>query len=249
MVDALAGKEAYSSCYLILSDKSRQVTFLDCSDSAMLRGGRMRMVNDFYRDMQTIFRKSHVRRMLDVLNEQETSGWEKWLQFELMRYYHDLDHEPYKEQGYDKNQQHKADNITNRIDLVYRKKNWNTVFYNGVEIKVMRPPQYSIKGILKDLVGVSQIKTSLWELRAVTGLSVYSTEIMNETREYSRYKNFVNSLTNAKRAKLLECNGWSCLVLGWESKAISTKKIMKEEYKSYLQSIGGLANKHDIGMG
>lgn len=203
------------------------------------------MANDFCNDLKSILRAKHVKTMLKALNDRERVGWEKWLQFELVRYYHENNHDPYWEYPYSNNMQHKPDNMAKRIDLVYRKKNTNTSLYNGVEIKVMYP-EYSISGILKDLSRVALIKRSEWELRAVTGLSVYPTEVMEGKKEYSKYKTFVNSLLRTKRGKLLRCNGWSLLVLGWEAKVIGDASVLRQQYKDYLQSLKAIANKHDI---
>jgi len=208
----------------------------------------MGLTNDFCNDIQCILRKRHIKKMLGILNEQQSGGWEKWFQLELVRYYHDLEHEPHWECGFEKSLQHNPEKLINRLDLVYRKKNTNNNYYNGVEIKVQRFPQYSIKGILTDLTGVSHIKSSNWELRAVTGLSIYATDIIESVSDNSRYKSFVRRLISSKRAKVLKCNGWSCLILGWEANNISTPSTMKKEYQEYIRSIGEIASKYDIKM-
>ncbi|ORJ57512.1 hypothetical protein [Geothermobacter hydrogeniphilus] len=198
----------------------------------------------------------HYHSFLKFLANEERSGWEKWIQFELIRHINsqDKNHEFYWEDRYKLNGKTKK---TKQLDLVYRPLNFTADKYVGIELKVQRYIEYSVNGILKDLYWLSKItirETSRqeetrdsWNFRSILGIAFFSKPSEDNKRQ-SKYREFIKQLEEERLATLTEeIPGWYAVVINWQARSPKEDNSkLKESYINFYKKIRHFAKKHGI---
>lgn len=211
---------------------------------------------DFVNELENLLKTAHVRDMLKFMSitncdyygkcNEKYNGWEKWFQFELAKYLSKYDCKTDWEKSFCIDGRTKTPKSTNRLDLIYRVRNHSSEYFVGVELKVNVFPQYAIKELIKDLCNIGYIKLSDWNLRSVIGVAFYSDYIMKNTKDYSKYKQFVENLKKAGKINIIRICGWHCFVIKWEASNLNDYKNTRTQYKKYMGKFSEIAKKHNI---
>ena len=172
--------------------------------------------------------------ILEILNEQNRFGWEKWLQVELA-FELSKSNTPRFEVSYPysqaKRRPHSKMAFSHyHIDLEFRAHNHLKDYVSAVEIK-LDPTQKGLRKTLTDLRRIRATKTKSWMFRSVVIIFIYGKSDSRETK----YNRLINDLQNDFKAICDSQAGYKYVVFGWEQSL--RKNMTFENYKAWLNDI------------
>jgi len=165
----------------------------------------------------------------------------KWLQFELIKELVNADHDVFWEDGYPINLPDKSKKL---LDITCRPKNTAKDCYVGIELKIQRWQEYSVRGVIKDLYWPQKIRANYWDFRAIVGVSFFK----NIEKPGLRYSKFISELEQMGMAKVLrDISGWTCLIIYWGTDSLSQLAVdNKKSYVKFYKKISELGHKYKI---
>ena len=129
---------------------------------------------EFLKDLScSFFRKRSIIKTLKIIDEQGISGWEKWMQIEFAKYCNERENVA----QWCREEKYKLDRRTSRrrntcsIDFSLRQKHKQT--WVALELKQKKRASTCIKSMLKDVVKVTKIRNSEYDIRTVWCLGVH----------------------------------------------------------------------------
>lgn len=115
---------------------------------------------------------------LQLIYEQEITGWEIWFQVEFSRFLANHHTEPVwdREIALEFDYRKEKEKYFFKPDFLIRKKGWKKESYAALEIKQHRQASVCVTNMLKDLEKVSKIRNSEIDLRTFWALGLFHTE-------------------------------------------------------------------------
>lgn len=135
--------------------------------------------------VEGFFAQRHIHRALNLIYEQEISGWEIWWQVEFATFLSMQESEPewYREEAIDFDRRMEKGKSFARADFVIRKKRWKQDAYIALELK--QHPVYSncIRNMMNDVAKVEKLKNSYLDIRSFWVLGVFKRESKSHVKE------------------------------------------------------------------
>ena len=136
--------------------------------------------------VESFFSQAHIQRALNLIYEQEISGWEIWWQIEFANFLsmHKTEPEWYREEAIDFDMRMEKGKSFARADFVIRKKGCKQDAYIALELK--QHPVYSncIRNMMKDIIKFEKLKKSHLEIRSFWVLGVFNREKKQYVKEF-----------------------------------------------------------------
>ncbi len=134
------------------------------------------MINRDFDHLATLlhmfFTRDDVRQKLNIIDQNNISGWEIWMQIEFANLLVSTGHEWWREQALECDQRQKPTRSTLRTDFLLRKKGWTLDSYIALEVKQNNDPTTCVRNMVLDLEKTAKIKRSEIELRSFWTLGV-----------------------------------------------------------------------------
>jgi len=166
-----------------------------------------------------------IKKKVKYFYTNEITAWEKWLQLEFMYFLDEQkDIEIYVEDQFNRDKR-SASKWINRVDLTYRRPKTSSDFYVGLELKINKFPECSIKQAIEDdLYGLSEILPNEWPFRAIISVAIYQ----RNARKKSKYIDLVGDI-----GTILKLGDFDVAVICWESEVL--EKASRDSYKQWLK--------------
>lgn len=131
-------------------------------------------INDLVFDFVT---QAQIIDSLQLIHEQDITGWEVWFQVEFSRFLASHHTEPIwdRELGLEFDYRKEKEKYFFKPDFLIRKKGWRKESYAALEIKQHRKASVCVSNMLKDLEKVSKIRNSEIDLRTFWALGLFLT--------------------------------------------------------------------------
>lgn len=133
--------------------------------------------------IDNFFSLRDIKHKLNIINEEEITGWEVWLQIEFANLLSQTEHEWWRECTVAADQRKRPDRPFQRTDFLLRKKGWTADSYIGVEFKQNSSPASCVRNMAKDLEKLSKIRKSQIDLRSFWTVGITKTITNEELNE------------------------------------------------------------------
>lgn len=137
------------------------------------------MINRDFDHLSTLlhqfFTRDDIRQKLNIIDRNNISGWEIWMQIELANLLVSTGHEWWREQPLGCDLRQNPTRSTLRTDFLLRKKGWTLDSYIALEIKQNNDPTSCVRNMILDLEKTAKIKRSEIDLRSFWTLGVTRT--------------------------------------------------------------------------
>ncbi len=190
------------------------------------------------------FNQTDIKKKIQFFIDQRSSGFEKWVQFELLNYMVTEDQkiksaEIEKPFSLNSNKMAKEKAF---IDLVYQKKHQSKEFLHAVELKVRIKTTGAIKGAINDIYRLRHIPKLRFKFRSITAVAIFN----SDNGEDGKYLNFFDDLDKAKQVKVHKIslkNKYKLLIVSW---AVPPKLAARSSFDDFVSHIKTAAKEHRI---
>ncbi|WP_105458508.1 hypothetical protein [Escherichia coli] len=122
--------------------------------------------------LHLFFEREDICQKLNIIDQNNITGWEVWFQVEFANMLCSTDHEWWREQALSCDMRKKPERPTLRTDFLLRKKGWAQDSYIALEIKQNRDATSCVKNMIADLEKSAKIKHSELDLRSFWTLGI-----------------------------------------------------------------------------
>lgn len=194
-------------------------------------------------ELKSFFNSSTTKKKISWFYENHGSGFEKWIQFELM---HWLSTKKYHDVGLEHSvnvDSRMSDKNKSQIDLVVRMKGKSKEVLHAIELKVTKHESAAVRRAINDLVKLDKSIGRDWEFRSVSAVAICSD---GEGKKYSEFLQKVTSKTKAtwvcEKFELANSN-LVIYIFGWRD---APAKAQKPEYQKFVQHLRQTAKELQI---
>ncbi|WP_430317761.1 hypothetical protein [Pseudomonas nitroreducens] len=161
---------------------------------------------EYIRDLlDEFFKKRSIKAAFKIINQQEITGWEIWLQIEFARFLAEHASEPewWRETPLKFDYRREKTGYFLKPDFIIRKKHWPLESYVALEIKQHQHAGNCVANMISDLEKVAKIRKSELNVRSLWALGIFCTEPdacifeLIETKLQSRGLEYHESRTKA----------------------------------------------------
>ena|SRR5450830_84992 len=134
---------------------------------------------------EEFFSRSHTQKSLRLIDENEISGWEIWIQVEFSYFLsmHITEPEWGREVALDYDRRSEKNKKFLRPDFLIRKKGWRRESYFALEFKQHTVAANCISNMVKDMHRVEKLRRSTIDLRSYWLLGIYKRRPKSEINE------------------------------------------------------------------
>ncbi|MEF5100217.1 hypothetical protein U9184_13215 [Escherichia coli] len=122
--------------------------------------------------LHLFFEREDICQKLNIIDQNNITGWEVWFQVEFANMLCSTDHEWWREQALSCDMRKKPERPTLHTDFLLRKKGWAQDSYIALEIKQNSDATSCVKNMIADLEKSAKIKRSELELRSFWTLGI-----------------------------------------------------------------------------
>lgn len=122
--------------------------------------------------LHLFFEREDICQKLNIIDQNNITGWEVWLQVEFANMLCSTGHEWWREQILCCDKRRNPVRPTLRTDFLLRKKGWTQDSYIALEIKQNRDATSCVKNMIADLEKSAKIKRSELDLRSFWTLGI-----------------------------------------------------------------------------
>lgn len=198
-----------------------------------------------------LFKKK--KNYIDYLSKSKDFGWEKWLQYELAFALNDESigsSETEVKYPYDmgvKKPKAKDGNINCFIDICFKEKFFKRDAYTAIELKLTHSAS-GLRGVFSDLLKISAIKNTSWNLRGVTVILIYK-----KPKSNTKFNQMIDHLCNKgnginEKYKIansqINNSEYNALRISWGGG--KTSNWNREPYRKWVKSMQAQLNKNGI---
>ncbi|MDO0946110.1 hypothetical protein [Chromohalobacter israelensis] len=134
--------------------------------------------------VSNFFERRHIQKGLRLINQNDVTGWEIWLQIEFSCFLTEHESEPewWREKAIEYDYRSEREKYFLKPDFVIRKKGWRTDSYAALEIKQHRESGSCVNNMVKDMVRVAKARRSELDIRSYWAIGVMERESKSEVR-------------------------------------------------------------------
>lgn len=125
--------------------------------------------------LHPFFIREDIRQKLNIIDQNNITGWEVWLQIEFSSLLVSTGHEWWREQTLNADLRKNPVRNSLRTDFLLRKKGWTLDSYIALEIKQNNDPTSCVRNMVLDLEKSARIKASEIDLRSFWTLGITRT--------------------------------------------------------------------------
>ena len=137
------------------------------------------MINRDFDHLSTLlhlfFTRDDIRQKLNIIDQNNITGWEIWMQIEFSSLLVSTGHEWWREQTLNADRRKNPDRPSLRTDFLLRKKGWTLDSYIALEIKQNNDPTSCVRNMMQDLEKSARIRSSEIDLRSFWTLGITRT--------------------------------------------------------------------------
>ncbi|WP_330982177.1 MULTISPECIES: hypothetical protein [Enterobacterales] len=122
--------------------------------------------------LHVFFNSGDIRHKFNIIDQNEITGWEIWMQIEFSAMLSSTGHEWWREQTLSCDKRKNPLRGTLRTDFLLRKKHWTQESYIALEVKQNNDPTTCVKNMIADLEKSAKIKSSEIDLRSFWTLGI-----------------------------------------------------------------------------
>lgn len=163
--------------------------------------------NDFHfiSDLsREFFRKTHIKSVLSSIDQDNITGWEKWLQIEFAAFLrsHPQVRAWWRESKYNLDQRLLKSRTRCAVDFLVHQTHKHS--HMAIELKQAASARNCIKGMLRDLKKIEGIKKKDYDIRSVWCIGVHKFKSPEEVRRLVNYHADELGFSIAKKFHLSE---------------------------------------------